>query len=45
MCIVNEAIQDGMSIAIVTDGVMSGRHWNLAGHDGGAAIAIFEDIE
>jgi hypothetical protein len=46
MGIVNEAVQDGIGVGIVTDGVMAGRHWKLAGHDGGAAaIAIFEDLE
>jgi len=46
MGIVNEAVQDGVGVGIVADGVMPGRHWKLAGDDGGAAaIAIFQDFE
>ena len=46
MGIVNKAVQDGIGVGIVADGVMPGRHWKLAGHDGGAAaIAIFQDLE
>jgi len=46
MGIVNEAVQDGVGVGIVAYRVMPGRHWKLAGDDGGAAaIAIFQDLE
>jgi len=46
MGIVEEAIQDGVSVGGIADGVVPGRNVELAGDDRGfSAVAILEDFE
>lgn len=46
VCVVDEAIQDGISVCWIADQVEPARHGKLAGHHrGAAAVTVLEDFE
>lgn len=45
MCIVDEAVQDGIGVGRIVYGLMPAGHWKLAGNEGGAlAVAILLSV-
>ena len=46
MCVVKEAVEDGIGVGGISGGMMPQRGRKLAGHDGRlAAVPIFQDLE
>lgn len=46
VCVVNEAVQDGIGVSGIPDQIEPACHGDLAGDHGGAApVTVFQDLE